>query len=185
VTTTALIIHSALVITVFLAMLNGFLRGSAKSTIDVVLSLVWVGLLATALWLVGWKGALLGLFLSFVYGAITIPIARSVSRRILGYRTSLTTVEGAPDYSVDAMFQRSERTERRLEAIAQRPAIAALLLKNQLTSKELQAQYWFLMGGGLGDLAWEIVSSPADLQRLLNLRREGVPALQIMLELQR
>src|SRR5207247_5316923 len=85
-TTGLVVVHSALILTAFLVMLNGCLRGSAKAGIDAVLSVVWLGLLGAVLIIFGWQSAVLGLALSFVYAAGTRPIARSLARRMLGYR---------------------------------------------------------------------------------------------------
>jgi hypothetical protein len=41
------------------------------------------------------------------------------------------------------------------------------------------------MSSGLGDLAWEIVSTPSDLQMLLNMRRDGVEPIEIAARLMR
>lgn len=184
--TRLLVLHFGLVLTVFLVMLNRYLRGSAKPAIDAALSVVWLGLLVAALLLCGWRAALLGLVLSFAYGAVTMPIARSVARRILGYRTTLSSgVDADTDHSVERMFRRSEETDRRLNAIAQRPEVARILAENRLSAHDLNDQFWFLMAAGLGDLSWEIVASPTDLQRLLELRKRGVPALEIAVQLMR
>ncbi len=90
-TTGLVVVHSALILTAFLVMLNGCLRGSAKAGIDAVLSVVWLGLLGAVLIIFGWQSAVLGLALSFVYAAGTRPIARSLARRMLGYRTTLSS----------------------------------------------------------------------------------------------
>ena len=81
-TTGLVVVHSALILTAFLVMLNGCLRGSAKAGIDAVLSVVWLGLLGAVLIIFGWQSAVLGLALSFVYAAGTRPIARSLARRM-------------------------------------------------------------------------------------------------------
>ena len=53
-TTGLVVVHSALILTAFLVMLNGCLRGSAKAGIDAVLSVVWLGLLGAVLIIFGW-----------------------------------------------------------------------------------------------------------------------------------
>ncbi len=181
-----LCLHLGLVLTAFLAMLNGYLRGSAKPAIDAVVSAVWLGTLVAALLVFGWRASLAGLALSFVYGAVTRPIARAVARRLLGYRTTLSSgVEGDTTYSLAGMLRRSEETARRVSAIAQAPEVAAILAKNGRGPEDLSEQFWFLAATGLGDLSWEIIASPIDLQRLLDLRKEGVPALEIAVQLMR
>ena len=120
-TTGLVVVHSALILTAFLVMLNGCLRGSAKAGIDAVLSVVWLGLLGAVLIIFGWQSAVLGLALSFVYAASTRPIARSLARRMLGYRTTLSSdLTAQTDYSVAGMFRRGKETDERLEF----PAVA-------------------------------------------------------------
>jgi len=185
-TTGLVVVHSALILTAFLVMLNGCLRGSAKAGIDAVLSVVWLGLLGAVLIIFGWQSAVLGLALSFVYAAGTRPIARSLARRMLGYRTTLSSdLTAQTDYSVAGMFRRGKETDERLLIIACRPDVAKVLAQNRLAAHDLVDQYWFMMAAGLGDLSWEIIASPTDLQRLLDLRRRGVPALEIAVQLMR
>src|SRR5206468_2215013 len=151
------------------------LRGAAKPAVDAVLSLIWLVLLLIALVLYQWKAALFALVLSFVYGAATKPLAKTLARHFLGYRTTLSSgIEDKMDYSVEGMFRRIDERDRRVKRIATRPEISKVLADNGLTPGDLDEQLGFLLAAGLGDLSWELLSSPADLERLLRLRKSGV-----------
>ena len=77
----ALAVSVALI--VFLMVINGFLRGALRAHADAVLGCVWVGLLVITFIVFGWLSALIFFAGSFVFGAITLPIARSVAARLL------------------------------------------------------------------------------------------------------
>jgi len=77
------VIVIALGLTTFLVMLNGFLRGSWKNYIDVVLGLIWVLLLILSLILFGWFIALCHLVGSFIFGALIHSIAALFASRLL------------------------------------------------------------------------------------------------------
>jgi hypothetical protein len=180
-----MMMHAALAGTAFLAVLNGYLRGAAKAKIDAFLSLVWVGLLVTVVLFFGWRHALIALGLSFVYAMAANPLARILARKMLGYRTTMASDGDDTDYSVEGLLRRSDATDKRLQSIASKPGVARVLTANGLQAGDLKEQYWFLMSSGLGDLAWEIVSTPSDLQMLLNMRRDGVEPIEIAARLMR
>lgn len=174
-----MVVHAALAGTAFLAVLNGYLRGAAKAKVDGFLSLVWVGLLASAFLFFGWGHGLIALGFSFVYAMTANPLAKILARKMLGYRTSIASAGNEIDYSVEGLLRRSDATDQRLERIASRPGTAKVLTANELQASDLKEQYWFLMSSGLGDLAWDIVSAPSDLQMLLDLRREGLEPVEV------
>ena len=69
----------ALAVTVFLMVLNGYMRGSLTHWADALLGAIWLGLLVAAFFLFGWKvgvGAIPG---SLVLGAPTQPIAQRIA----------------------------------------------------------------------------------------------------------
>ena len=74
--------HAALAVTVFLVMLNGFLRGSKKAQIDAVLSVILVGLLVIGFVAFGWIAGVLALILAFVYATISRPLAAATVARL-------------------------------------------------------------------------------------------------------
>jgi hypothetical protein len=174
------ILHFGLVVTAFLVVLNGYLRGAKKAQIDATLSILWLILLGIAFVSFGWKVGALALVLSFIYALIARPIAASVARRILGYRTASESPGSfATALSVEGVLRGSEETERRLAQIARKRGIAEVLDENGLTAEGLKDHFDFLMRIGLGELAWEIVSSPKDLKLLLQLRQQELPPLEI------
>jgi len=73
-----------LALDVFLIMLNGFLRGALKPYIDAVLGLFWVVLLVISFIFFGWLSCLSMVLGSFVFGAITRPIAAAIAKSLLG-----------------------------------------------------------------------------------------------------
>lgn len=80
---------------------------------------------------------------------------------------------------MEGLLRRSDETDRRLTRIASTPGITKVLAANDLHAGDLKEQYWFLMSNGLGDLSWEIVSTPADLQVLLDSRKQGLEPIEI------
>lgn len=179
------IMHAALAGTAFLAVLNGYLRGAAKAKIDGFLSLVWVSLLAAVVLFFGWRHAVIALGLSLVYAMAANPLAKILARKMLGYRTTIASAENEIDYSVEGLLRRSDVTDKRLKSIASKSGVAKVLTANDLQVGDFKEQYWFLMSSALGDLAWEIVSTPSDLQMLLDMRREGLEPIEIAARLMR
>jgi hypothetical protein len=127
------LLHVGLVVVTFVLMLNGYLRGAAKAKTDAILSLMWIGLLGLSLLLFGWRSALIALVLSFVYSRAAVTPARTVARRMLGYRTALTTVDAQVDFSVEGLLRGNEDDNRRVVQIAKRPRIAHVLSAHGLT----------------------------------------------------
>ena len=75
-------VYGALGIVAFLVVLNGFLRGSQKTQIDAVLSLLLVGLVITAFLVAGWKLGFLAIAIVFFSGIVTRPIAARLASRL-------------------------------------------------------------------------------------------------------
>ena len=107
------VLHFGLAITAFLVMLNGFLRGAKKHQVDAALSLVLVGILLTVFVAFGWKAGLLAVFLGFVYGAISRPIAARIAGRLmsLGGGQSGTYI-GLPPRSLERISRELGREAR-------------------------------------------------------------------------
>ena len=112
--------------------------GRALVQTDALLSFACIALLVVALVAFGWRSALLALALSFVYVAAANPLAKRLARNMLGYRTTCAGTGFEPDYSVEAMIQRSEKTDRRLAHIAAKPAIARVLAAHDLSGEDLE-----------------------------------------------
>jgi hypothetical protein len=76
-------IYVALAMVAFLVNLNGFLRGAQKGNIDIVLSLLLVGLVVTAFIILGWKLGLLAIPFTFISAIATRPLAGRVASSML------------------------------------------------------------------------------------------------------
>jgi hypothetical protein len=72
--------YSALGITVFLWLLNGFLDGAKKAQIDLCLLVVLFILLALGFYLFGWKMGVATIFGAYMWGGLVWPIAYKVAR---------------------------------------------------------------------------------------------------------
>jgi hypothetical protein len=81
------------------------------------------------------------------------------------------------------MMRRAERDERRLAAIAAKPAIARVLAERGLTPADLAEAYRFLARSGLGELSWELVSNPKDLVRVLEVKELGLKDVEVFARL--
>lgn len=176
-----LLLQLGLAITAFLVILNGHLRGTLKAKIDAGLSIVWLIILVVIFVVYGWTVGLVSVVLSFIYAYLTRPFASAVARKLLGYRTSLASSE--PVESIEEMFQRGDEIDWRLTDIARRKEIAVLLQKHGKTTADLKENFWFLMRAGAGGIAWELIAMPADLNELLELREQGLPAEEIVVRL--
>lgn len=84
-----LLLQGVIVAVVFLLSLNEFLRGAKKAQVDVVLGLVWAGLLIVAFVAFGWQGSIIALLFSFVYGTVFRPVSVRLAARLL-------SIDGGP-----------------------------------------------------------------------------------------
>jgi hypothetical protein len=78
------LLHVVLALTVFLVLLNGFLRGGKKAQIDAFLSILLVTLLGVSFARYGWKTAVRAVVLSFIYAIAFRPLASHIAARLLG-----------------------------------------------------------------------------------------------------
>lgn len=72
----------------FLIVLNGYLRGSRRTSIDAVLGVGICTLLLVILIRVGWIAALVALALTFVFAGLSKPLGSRIARKSLGCRTA-------------------------------------------------------------------------------------------------
>ena len=79
-----ILLHAGLLVTIFLLDLNGHLRRSNKTTIDIALVGVCFVLWGTGFNFFGWKLGVAALLASAIYAVISKPVAVSVARRIVG-----------------------------------------------------------------------------------------------------
>ncbi len=183
-------LHLALALVMFLFVLNGFMRGASKQVIGAALLVIQLGLLTAVFVTSGWLAALLALPIVFcVYGALAQLVAKPLAHKILGYRTTFDPAGSAGrdsrPTSIDEVLKWGDRKRERSARIAAKPAIASVLHKNAMGPDALDEQVGFLFKAGFGDLAWEVVSSPRDLQRLIDLRQQGLSEIEIFSELTR
>ena len=80
----AIIDGAALLLVMYLAILNGFLHGAKRRLIDVGLSVLLAGLLAANWYFYGWLIALAMIAVSPVVGALMRPIAKRNAAWLLG-----------------------------------------------------------------------------------------------------
>lgn len=77
------LLYLLLAVTVFLAILNGFLRGLKKAQVGAFLSIVLIGLLVAVFWVYGWKTGLIAVAMTFVFAAVGRPLAARAASRLL------------------------------------------------------------------------------------------------------
>ena len=176
---------------IFVMQLNAYLRGSMKRQIDAVAGTGWFILLVLAFIFLGWEMGLVFVFGSFVLGALIQPFARSLARRMLGYRTGANESQGmsaldrmmAGEISFEDCLEETDKEERhlrqKLERLAAQPDVARVLRDNVLSIDDYVEHYHFLRLCGLSDLAWEIVGDATDLSLLIDMKRNGKSDVEI------
>ena len=76
-------LYHAVLAAVFLAMLNGFLKGAWNAQVDAVLSVIWVGLLLVGFIAFDWRAGILALIFAFIYAGVSSrPMAAANARRL-------------------------------------------------------------------------------------------------------
>jgi hypothetical protein len=79
--------------------------------------------------------------------------------------------------------KRRNKDEARLEKIHNSNRIYGVLLENKKSYDDFVNYFNFLKITGLGeDLAWEIVSNPKDLKKLIYLKDKGCSDIEIAAE---
>jgi len=78
------VLHVFLAITSFLVVLNGFLRGAKKVSIEAFLGAVLFGIVGVCFAIFGWKAGLAAIGMALVYGILLRPLAARVAARMLG-----------------------------------------------------------------------------------------------------
>src|SRR2546422_2728596 len=165
-------LHATLFVTAFLMMLNEFLRGAKRVQIDAFLGVIWVALLIVVFVVFGWKSGLLAVLLSFMYGAVSRPVAARVaakgfaldgglSGRYIGlppYRLAAISRElgrqVTPVQTVEELFSGGDRRQTAIEAFLDyceaSPTVHQLLEDHGLSREQLGELYWNLLYGGAG-----------------------------------
>jgi hypothetical protein len=78
------LLHSGLLLVVFLVILNDRVGGDAAQITEVVLAGLWLGLVTIAFAGWGWVAGVAALLLSVGYAAATAQIARGTAQRLKG-----------------------------------------------------------------------------------------------------
>ena len=179
---------------VFLIMLNGYLRGGAKQIIDAVISLFLLIAFILGFFIFNWKIVILSIMAMFVYAFVSKPFAKKLAYRMLGYRTSFDT--GSDDslreftsgkISLEKYFEKSQRRQQeeefRLHKLFERNQIRNVLKQYQKNYEDFVGYFHLLKMTGLGEeLAWEIISNPKDLQKIIYLKDKGLSDIEIAAE---
>jgi hypothetical protein len=76
---------AALLIVVYLIVLNGFLDGLFKVRIDAILSTLLISIVAIFFVIFGWKSGLTGIAFCFIAAGLVRPLARSTARFIYAH----------------------------------------------------------------------------------------------------
>jgi len=175
-------------------MLNGYLRGSAKQIIDAVISLILIVTLILGFFIFNWKIIILSIIAIFVYAFVSKPFARKLAHRMLGYRTSFDTGSDnslrdftSGKISLEKYFEKSKRKQKteeiRLPRLFERNQIRNVLKQYHKSYDDFVDYFRLLKMTGLGEeLAWEIISNPKDLQKLIYLKDKGSSNIEIAAE---
>ena len=174
-----IVVHTVILIFVFLFLLTGHLRGAWKGQIENVLIVIIIGLLI----FIGFKYGLIAVFLSipiclFVYAPLTNILAKYVSFKILGYRTNIKDEKPLSAYDL-CSGKISGNREEFFNSTLKKKSIQKVLQQYGKTEDDLKEHFWKLMMSGLGDLSYDIISNPKSLNLLFQLKKEGVSDLAI------
>ncbi len=193
------VLYVALVIVTFLVVLTGFLRGAKKAQIDVVLSLLLIGMVIAVFAIAGWKHGLFAIVIAFFSAVVTRPIAAKIASRL--FRTSSGGGGGGyvglpphplqrisqdlgktldPDKLEEGCDRMANAEEELLDYCEQQPSIQALLREFKVSRKDLQELYNRLIMAGAGQwtcghwVAASALAYPVSLQYLLSRREENI-----------
>ena len=195
----AKIIYLCIVFVVsFLFVLNLYLRGRLRVITECVLSLTLIGLITSPFILFSWKYGLITLALTLVFLSLSKRFASSLAHRILGYRTGI-----APDVSgsrlfnnlaqgklswsayLDAEAKEKENRIRKLNKALENSRLKSIVDDYGMTVEDLYELYTYLPICGLQDLSWDIITNPDDLEKLIEMRREGKSGFEISMAFRR
>jgi len=171
----------------FLYTLNLFLRGAKKQIIETILGLLIVVSVIASFFVLGWRWGLVALASPFILIGIFRPLAEATAHRILGYRTGIDYQPESIDSlleqiaSGDMGFERAlenigsqaEKRNQRLSTLASKSVISSILQRHNVSFEEYEKLFNSLWSSALHDLAWAIVSSPSDLDSLIQMKRQN------------
>ncbi len=161
--------HAILLFFMFLLLLNGYLRGELKEKTNLVLTAIITGLLI----FIGFKFGLIEALISIpicvlVYRPLTNILAKYISFKILGFRTSISN--GKERTFEDIM---SGKREKSLDLALKKTSIQKVLHQYGKTEDDFKDHYSKLMCTGVGDLSFDIMSNPKSLSLLFQLKNAG------------
>lgn len=164
----------------FLYTLNLFLRGSKKQQVEAVLGILIIFSVVGSFFILGWRWGLLALISPFVFVGLFRSVAEKTAFRLLGYRTGVDD-DPAIDFEnmMEEIGEEDKIAKQRLENIAKSPDINFVLSRHGVSFGMYLTILQELRASSLRDLAWEIVSSPTELDQLLEMRNTGKSASDI------
>lgn len=175
----------------FLYVVNLHLRGRNTETLGGCLAIVVLSLFVTSFFIFNWKYGVFCIIATFGFTNLIVPVAASVAQRMLGYRTGINEPEqgaalnrmmsgetSAFDYFKEAEKEK-EQLKDKLERLARRPEIEAVLNKHDLSLDDYVDHFQHLGLCGLTDLSWDIVSNPDDLSMLIEMKQNGKSFVEI------
>lgn len=190
---TKIILFSFLYCACFLYTLNLFLRGAKKKIIERVLYLFIIVTVIASFFVFGWRWGLIALISPFVIVGFFRPLAQAVAYRILGYRTG---VDDQPE-SIDRLLQQmasgeegfrkafkkigheADKRRQLLSKLASKSAVSSVLQRHNVSFDEYEKLFDSLWSSALHDLAWEIVSTPSDLDSIIQMKSQGASDAEI------
>ncbi|MBE3046005.1 hypothetical protein IMZ48_26395 [Candidatus Bathyarchaeota archaeon] len=198
------LIYSMLVLVVFLIVFNGFLNGTKKSQIDVVLSLFLIPLLISAFFAGGSVLGLLGLVIAFLSAIAARPFAARLASKFFAKSAGsnghypgfphqrLQTISRElgkpldPSKFAASLFTEKDNRDDAENALfdycAQQPSTNAILKEFNVSRHELQELFHRLLMSGAAQWAcghWVAASTfayPESLRYLLS--RRGKPEIE-------
>lgn len=115
--------------------------------------------------------------------------AGALAHRLFGFRTGIDRFDSSPTDSfmvgqtVDDLFasveKHREQTQKRLMAIARKDHVGHVLARFRVEPAELFELYNYLERANLHDIAFEIMSSPGELEELIELYRQQKPLNEV------
>lgn len=165
--------------------LNLFLRGRLKQILEGFLCLSILLMAILAFIFLGWKWGLCFVALPFLLIGVSRPFAQALAYKILGYRTGvdddsgfdIMTELGKGEKGFKKAMARLDRedkqNQRRLKTIAQSSDINFVLSKHGFSFSMFYDVLKKLRASALHDLAWEIVSSPKELDEYIEMKNSG------------
>jgi len=169
----------------FLYTFNLFLRGSKKQQIEAILGIIIVLSVIGSFFVLGWRLGLLALISPFIFVGVFRPVAETVAFKLLGYRTGvdddsafdLDKVIGSDGEGFVTLMEKIGQDDKaamqRLKQLTKSPEINFVLSRHGISFTMFHEVLRELRASSLHDLAWEIVSSPAELDQLFEMKSAG------------